>query len=137
MGINFLFSGISASVACIFVSPKSHAYCDVELEHQPDATIVTVAGEVDLFAAPTLAAAIEHAQLCSAPVVVDLSACTFFDSAGLTTLLRAGRAAESDGRPLAIARPPGSCPERLLDITVPGHFAAHATRADAVAAVAA
>jgi anti-sigma B factor antagonist len=119
------------------VSPKSHAYCDVGLEHQPEATIITVSGEVDLFAAPTLVAALEHARLRAEPIVVDLSACTFFDSAGLTALLRAHLASEAEGRPLAIARPSGSCPERLLEITAPGHFPAHTSRADAVAAVAA
>jgi anti-sigma B factor antagonist len=136
VGIDFVFSGWTARVRGIFVPPKSHAYCDVGLEHQPEATIITVAGEVDLFAAPTLVAALEHARLRSKPVVVDLSACSFFDSAGLTALLRAHLAAEADGRELVIARAPDSCPERLLELSVPGHFAAHATRDDAVAALA-
>jgi anti-sigma B factor antagonist len=125
------------SVDGIFVSPKSHAYCDVGLEHQSDATVITVSGEVDLFAAPTLVAALEHARQRSEPVVVDLSACTFFDSAGLTALLRAHLAAQAEGRELVIVRTPGSSPARLLELTVPGHFTAHQTRADAVAAIAA
>lgn len=113
----------------------SRAYCDVGLDRHDAATIVRVTGEVDLFAAPVLADALKQAGT-SAPLVVDLSDCAFFDSAGLNALLRAHLDAERDGRALLVARTPRSCPDRLLELAVPGRFPAHRTREDALAALA-
>lgn len=117
--------------------PASHPYCDVGLERAPTATIVTVTGEVDLFAAPALSGALDRALNADAPVVVDLEDCTFFESSGLNALLVAELGAERAGHRLVVARTPSGAADRLFSLTVPGHFREHASRADAVASLAA
>lgn len=94
-------------------------------------------GEVDLFAAPTLAAALRQALEGESPVIVDLSDCSFFESAGLNALLSADLAPERSGRRFLVVRPPRSCADRMLSLTVPGHFLEHDSRDAALAAVAA
>jgi anti-anti-sigma factor len=115
----------------------TQSYCDVGLDREPDATIVNVTGEVDLFAAPTLAAALRRAVDLDAPVIVDLSDCSFFESAGLNALLSLDLEPERAGQRFIVVRPPTSCAHRVLSLTVPGHFAEHDSRDAALAAVAA
>ena len=113
----------------------TQSYCDVGLDREPDATIVRVTGEVDLFAAPTLASALQLALEGESPVIVDLSDCSFFESSGLNALLSADLDPE---RPrFRVVRPPNSCADRTLSLTVPGHFLEHDSRDAALAAVAA
>lgn len=136
MGIGVALCPGRCSVEGIFLPPKSPAYCDVGLEHQSATTVITVTGEVDLFAAPVLDAALAHSRTTRDPVVVDLLGCTFFDSSGLNALLRGHLEAEAAGQPLAIARSPGSSASRVLELTAPGHFPEHGSLASALAAVA-
>ena len=89
-------------------------------------------GEVDLFAAPKLSSALDQALEAPGAIVVDLSACTFFESSGLNALLRA----DLTGDRIHVARPPTSCADRMLSLTVPGHFAEHDSRDAALAAIA-
>ena len=85
-------------------------------------------GEVDLFAAPTLAAALEQALEGQSRVIVDLSECSFFESSGLNALLSADLDPERSGPRFLVVRPPSSCADRMLSLTVPGHFIVHDTR---------
>jgi anti-sigma B factor antagonist len=57
-------------------------------------TVVSVTGEVDMLTAPRLASAVDTALGADdgAPVVVDLSRVSFFDSHGLTALIQEGPA---------------------------------------------
>ena len=119
------------------IHATTESYCDVGLEREPDATIVHVSGEVDLFAAPTLAAALGQALDGGSPVIVDLSDCSFFESAGLNALLSADLGLEHGANRFVVVRPPASCADRVLSLTVPGHFDEHDSRAAAMAAVAA
>ena len=98
---------------------------------------MNVCGEVDLFAAPTLRDALHHALDGRNPVIVDLSDCTFFESSGLNALLSADLDRKPAERRFVIVRPPDSCADRVLSLTVPGHFLEHESRAFALAAVAA
>ena len=115
----------------------TESYCDVGLQREPDATFVNVTGEVDLFAAPTLAAALQQALDGESPVIVDLSDCSFFESSGLNALLSADLAPERAGRRFLVVRPPSSCADRMLSLTAPGHFLEHDSRDAARAALAA
>jgi anti-sigma B factor antagonist len=115
----------------------TQSYCDVGLDREPDATIVSVTGEVDLFAAPTLASALQRALEGESPVIVDLSDCSLFESAGLNALLSADLDPERSGPRFIVVRPPHSCADRVLSLTVPGHFLVHDSRDAALAAVAA
>lgn len=94
-------------------------------------------GEVDLFAAPTFAAALQQALDGQSPVIVDLSGCSFFESSGLNALLSADLDPERAGPRFLVVRPPDSCADRVLSLSVPGHFLEHDSRDAALAAVAA
>ncbi len=118
------------------IHATTQSYCDVGLDRASDATIVTVNGEVDLFAAPSFARVLRRALEAQVPVVVDLSDCSFFESSGLNALLNADLDAASDGPRIVVVRPPESCAERVLSLTVPGRFSEHDSRDDALAAVA-
>jgi anti-sigma B factor antagonist len=103
---------------------------DVRLDQHGPATVVTVRGDIDLFAAPSLRAALDEAMTRRHPIVVDLCDCSFFDSGGLHALLNTDLASD---RPLLVARPEGSPAARMLDVSAPGHFAPYASRDDALA----
>jgi anti-sigma B factor antagonist len=60
-------------------------------------TVVEVGGEVDVETAPRMRAALEAALATGDPVVVDLAAVTFMDSAGFGVLASAQRRAAQDG----------------------------------------
>lgn len=75
--------------------------------------VVEVRGDVDLGNAAELAAAMNEAG-SAAPVVVDLSACSYLDSTGLSVFVRHERTHR--GR-MALVAPPGHRSLHLLDIT--------------------
>jgi anti-anti-sigma factor len=59
--------------------------------------VVTVAGEIDVSTTDLLADALAHAADTAAVVVADLTAVTFLDSTGLSSLLRAHHALAARG----------------------------------------
>lgn len=65
------------------------------------AAVLHVSGELDLASAPRLSEALT--ELLADPVVVDLSECTFLDSAGMGVLLASARALGDSGRSLRVA----------------------------------
>ena len=72
---------------------------DVTVRQESGCTVVAVAGEVDVYTAPTLdealSATIAEGNTC---VVVDLTAVDFLDSTGLSVLVKAlKRIREADG----------------------------------------
>jgi anti-sigma B factor antagonist len=84
-----------------FVTPTVRGHCHV----------IVVEGDLDMTTAPALDEALD-ARPDGLPVVVDLTALTFIESAGLHVLLR-----ERDlGLPAAIIRTPGSNIARVLDL---------------------
>ena len=77
------------------------------------AHVVHVSGELDLATAPVLEEAlrgVSHEQL-----VIDLSGCTFLDSAGIRTLVGAARDRAGTSRLCIVTADPGIV--RLLEIT--------------------
>ena len=106
-------------------------YCAVDVSRHGGVTIITVTGEVDIFAAPALVEALDAAG--RGAVVVDLSACSFFDSSGLHALLGAQR----EGLTIVPVCAAGGSPSRMLDVTVGGSFPAQPTREAAFATLAA
>lgn len=87
---------------------------DVRVETTPSGAVVLhVLGELDLATAPRLEAAIADA-VASPRVVVDLSSCTFLDSAGVRVLTSAGRE-PAPRRVAVISADPGIL--RVLEIT--------------------
>lgn len=63
---------------------------------------LTLLGELDLAAAPTLEQRLDQLRTARTPVRVDLSRLEFIDSAGLTVLIAAWKAAQDDGWRLEI-----------------------------------
>ena len=84
---------------------------------QGDHTVISVAGEIDLYTAPRLQSQLTTA-LSSSParLVVDMSAVDFCDSTGINVLLRAHRQARERGGELQLAGP-GSATRKVLQVT--------------------
>jgi anti-anti-sigma factor len=86
-------------------APSPSFFCDVRPER--DRVIVAVAGELDLDAAPRVAATVDElVDAGFAHVVVDLRALTFLDSSGLQALLSARASAERRGSALSLVPGP-------------------------------
>jgi anti-sigma B factor antagonist len=89
----------------------------VTVRRTHDTVTLAVAGELDLAAAPLLAAHLDAVGAAdgSGGVVLDLSGLTFLDSSGVALLIGVTQRAEREGWPLRIA---GTPPEahRVLEI---------------------
>jgi anti-sigma B factor antagonist len=94
---------------------------DVELKvttrSQGDHTVISVAGEIDLYTAPRLQSELMTA-LSKSPVrlIVDMSGVEFCDSTGINVLLAAHRQAIERGGELQLAGP-GSATRKVLQVT--------------------
>lgn len=76
---------------------------EIGVETRAGHTIVTVAGEVDVFTAPQLRQVLFDPVLCSQPrIVVDLVGVAFMDSTGIGTLVAARRWAVSRDAELSL-----------------------------------
>jgi anti-anti-sigma factor len=83
---------------------------------QKSRCVVEVTGELDLSTVARWEEDVEIVGRDSAVVVLDLSRVRFVDSAGVQTLFRLVRDAESHGRHLLIVAPHDGPVRRLLDI---------------------
>jgi anti-sigma B factor antagonist len=95
----------------------------IEVRQEPDRTVLTLHGELDLASAPRLQSEIESETVDAAEIVVlDLDDVDFIDSAGLRVVLAAHERTVKRGRRLALT--PGSPQvQRLLSIAgVDGHL---------------
>jgi anti-anti-sigma factor len=81
-----------------------------------DALVITVAGEVDLATSPELARAVEGPANGAVRVVADLSAITFLDSSGISTLVRAQCELTRRGLELHVVATPDGPVRRVLEL---------------------
>ncbi|MFB7175712.1 STAS domain-containing protein [Streptomyces sp. NPDC056254] len=83
---------------------------------RPDATVLTVAGELDMDTAQDLTEAADAIELHGQTLTLDLSAVTFIDSSGLNALLALRHRVHLAGGILELA---GLCDQalHLLDLT--------------------
>jgi anti-sigma B factor antagonist len=89
----------------------------IELEVDAHATVLVLAGELDLETATELDRQLARIEESPATrVVIDLRGVTFMDSTGLSSIVRAHRAAESDGHTLQL-RPGARQVQRLFELT--------------------
>ena len=89
----------------------------VEVQSQDQATVITVAGELDLASSPALQEELDRvAASDSRLVIIDLRELDFMDSTGLSVLVRAHQRAEEHGRRLAMVKGPQQV-QRLLSLT--------------------
>ena len=84
----------------------------LSVEQQDGATVVSVAGEIDMITAPKLRECLLAAQ---GDVVVDLSAVSFLDSSGIAALINARSQLDAAGGNLTLRNPKGLI-RRALEI---------------------
>jgi anti-sigma B factor antagonist len=88
--------------------PRGPVELEVGQYERPEATVVTVSGELDILTAPKFSASIDEVvRGRTRDVVVDLSETRFVDSAGLQVLLSAQRRVTRRARWLALICPAG------------------------------
>jgi anti-anti-sigma factor len=83
--------------------------------------VLRVRGELDLSTAPALCGTVEHTA-GNRRVLIDLSELSFCDSTGLRALVGAVREIEINGGRAALAVPPGSAMDRVLQLSGLGEF---------------
>jgi anti-sigma B factor antagonist len=89
----------------------------VTTRSQGDHTVISVAGEIDLYTAPKLQSELMAALTASpARLIVDMSRVDFCDSTGINVLLAAHRQAREGGGELQLAGP-GSATRKVLQVT--------------------
>ena len=95
-----------------------HVELKVSCRSQGDHTIVSVAGEIDLYTAPRLRSELITALAGGGParIVVDMSGVEFCDSTGMNVLLAAQRQAREAGGDVQLAGPRPAI-RRVLQVT--------------------
>jgi anti-sigma B factor antagonist len=94
-----------------------HVELKVTTRSQGDHTVISVAGEIDLYTAPRLQSELMTALTASpARLIVDMSRVDFCDSTGINVLLAAHRQARERGGELQLAGP-GSATRKVLQVT--------------------
>jgi len=98
-------------------------------------TILSVAGEVDLYTAPAVReAAVEAMDSGAEHLVLDLTDVPFMDSSGLAVIVACLKRLRELGGDLAVVSPPSSPPTKLLSLTGLDHaIPTHATVDEALA----
>ena len=92
-------------------------FLSIDAEHQSDAYVVRIVGELDLSGCAEFDLALEAAEQSQAGrIVIDLEELTFIDSIGLRTLLQASRRSASNGNRLQITHVEGH-PAKLFRLT--------------------
>jgi anti-sigma B factor antagonist len=98
-------------------SQPTHELLRVHVEQADGrATVVALAGELDLSTVPRLQSCLLEQQGAGAPVIVDLSQVSFIDSSGIGALVRAFHGSEN-GRRLLTVIAPNTQVERVLQVT--------------------
>ena len=72
----------------------------IEVRHEPDHVLVTVAGEVDIATVPPLQDRLAALVATGRPLIVDLDRVTFIDASGLGVLARVASQARAQGASL-------------------------------------
>lgn len=88
----------------------------IEITTADDEAVLALGGELDPHTAGSLADAIAALDPPASRVVLDLSALTFVDSAGLRVLLAANQELTGQGRAFVL-RSPTETARRILEIT--------------------
>jgi anti-anti-sigma factor len=97
--------------------PGDERQFDVRRDHRAAGLVVSPAGEIDLWTAPEVQAALTPADGAPRIVVLDLRAVTFMDSSGLGLIVGAYRRARQSGTRFAVAVGVASDVQRILEIS--------------------
>jgi anti-anti-sigma factor len=85
-------------------------------DHQDDATVLSVSGEIDMASAEALRQRVDDLDIAHGTLVMDLAGVGFVDSSGLGALLGIKKQLETDGVRLLLARVSPAV-ARLFEIT--------------------
>jgi len=88
----------------------------ITVEPLEDSCLIRVGGELDRSTADLLSSALDAARADGVTALLDLSAVSFIDSAGLRVLVRAAHAADTHGWALSIVRA-SSAVWRIVELT--------------------
>ncbi|SEH04082.1 anti-sigma B factor antagonist [Nonomuraea solani] len=105
-------------------------------EHHPGATVIALAGELDLATAPALHHFVHEVRRRPADhLIFDMADVAFVDSSGLRVLLDAYTVAHQFGGAIHLTALSGA-PARLIEVTkLDERFRLHTTTANALAAI--
>lgn len=92
------------------------SYLSVDVRDGPDATVLTVSGELDMASSPSLAEALHRLDSTRRPLILDLAGLEFIDLAGLHVLLEASERARRSGIGLSLVNASRGV-RRLLKLT--------------------
>lgn len=87
------------------VAERRHPYLRCMAEEHPRATVIRVAGEVDLCTAEILQDAIDSALYHDRSIIMDVRELGYIDSTGLHILMRCHEALRRQGHRLALSSP--------------------------------
>jgi anti-sigma B factor antagonist len=90
---------------------------DVRAEHRDAGVVVVASGEIDLWSAPEVRAAMVAPEGGDRDVVLDLREVTFMDSSGLGLIVEEQQRARKHGFRFAIAVGGGSDAHRILEMS--------------------
>lgn len=91
---------------------------DISIGHRDGCTILSVAGEIDLYTAPEFLEALRDASKDARVLILDLTRISYVDSAGLSAFLVVYKQLSSRGAALYIVAPPNSPGvSRVIEIT--------------------
>jgi anti-sigma B factor antagonist len=113
----------------------THVLMSLDQRRDSLATVVTVAGEVDIFTAPRLRdVLVERIEAGHVHLVVDVEKVTFLDSAALAVLIGAWWRVRDHGGHLALAGAPGPIREIFHVTCLTHNFALYETTDEALRA---
>ena len=88
----------------------------IRVDRDGPVATVAVTGELDIATVPEFREALAAVESGYEELVIDLSACSFFASSGISTLLDENARAERDGFRLAVVKAPPEV-HRIFDLT--------------------
>jgi anti-sigma B factor antagonist len=92
------------------------SYLSVDVRERPDATVLTVSGELDMASSPQLTELLDRLDPEHRVVVLDLSGLDFIDVTGLRVLLQSQERARRSGIELSVVNASRGV-RRLLELT--------------------
>jgi anti-anti-sigma factor len=97
--------------------PRGTGELTIDVRSGPaEARVLRMTGELDIAVAPGLMPRVPELVSGVPGVVLDLTAVTFFDSAGVRLVDRFARECGRDGVAFAVVATPGTPPARVLEI---------------------
>jgi anti-sigma B factor antagonist len=98
-------------------SPDAESFAIQVTPRDDGATVVSVAGEIDVFTSGELEAALDELAKVKAPTILNLARVHFIDSSGLRVVIQAARRRDVDGWSFAVAPRLSAAVTELFNLT--------------------